>query len=94
MTDAYDAVKSLGMFSGARQHQNFSNLKNLLPVAQMQPASQPHAFEKGRLSHCLHISCLRRSRSLPASSWNARTPAACWCWLTPVAVRWPSVDLI
>ena len=40
MTDAYDAVKSLGMFSGARQHQNFSNLKNLLPVAQMQPSVQ------------------------------------------------------
>ncbi|MFK7915340.1 MAG: serine hydrolase domain-containing protein [Pseudomonadales bacterium] len=47
MSDAYEAVKALQMFSGARQHQNFSNMKNLLPVTRMEPSCQPFAFQRG-----------------------------------------------
>lgn len=47
MTDAYQAVNSLEMFSGARQHQNFSNFKNLLPVSEMPAAAAPCPFETG-----------------------------------------------
>ena len=47
MTDTAQAVAELAMFSGARQHQNFSNMKNLLPVAEMRPAPAPYAFPQG-----------------------------------------------
>ena len=48
MTDAYEAVSNLEMFSGARQHQNFSNFKNLLPVSEMPTAAEPCPFETGQ----------------------------------------------
>ena len=47
MTDTAQAVASLGMFSGARQHHNFSNFKNLLSVREMQPAAEPFVFTQG-----------------------------------------------
>ena len=51
MTNTAQAAKGLRMFSGARQHENFSNLKNLLPVSEMQPSAAPFVFPQGeRLS--------------------------------------------
>jgi CubicO group peptidase (beta-lactamase class C family) len=47
MNNAYQAVQQLQMFSGARQHQNFSNFKNLLPVSKMHPAPAPVALPAG-----------------------------------------------
>ena len=48
MTDAYQAVSNLDMFSGARQHHNFSNFKNLLPVSEMRAAAEACPFEAGK----------------------------------------------
>ena len=42
-SDVAAAVANLRMFSGEQQHQNFSNLKRLLPVSAMRAA--PRAFE-------------------------------------------------
>ena len=47
MKDRHQAVRNLQMFSGARQHENFSNLKNLLPVTKMRPAPEPFVFPQG-----------------------------------------------
>ncbi len=47
MSDTAEAVQNLQMFSGARQHENFSNLQNLLPVTEMPPAARPSAFPQG-----------------------------------------------
>ncbi|MEM9623886.1 MAG: serine hydrolase [Pseudomonadota bacterium] len=47
MTDTAQAVTQLAMFSGARQHQNFSNFKNLLPVSVMEPAADAFLFPQG-----------------------------------------------
>ena len=47
MTNTAEAVSNLRMFSGARQHHNFSNFKNLLPVTEMQPAVMPYIFPHG-----------------------------------------------
>ncbi|MEM1436150.1 MAG: serine hydrolase [Pseudomonadota bacterium] len=43
-----EAVRSLKMFSGERQHQNFSNFKNLLPVSEMRPSPRPYVFPDGK----------------------------------------------
>lgn len=48
MSDPYQAVADLQMFSGARQHQNFANMQNLLPSKQMSAASRPYAFQSGK----------------------------------------------
>jgi CubicO group peptidase (beta-lactamase class C family) len=47
MNNTAETVRSLRMFSGARQHENFSNLKNLLPVKEMRPSPQPYIFPQG-----------------------------------------------
>ncbi len=47
MTNVAEAVAKLRMFSGERQHENFSNLKNLLPVSEMRPSPDPFVFPEG-----------------------------------------------
>ena len=47
MTDTAETVRDLRMFSGARQHRNFSNFKNLLPVSEMPPSPSPFVFPAG-----------------------------------------------
>lgn len=44
MTDRSETVRKIGMFSGARQYENFANFKNLLPVSEMQQSARPQPF--------------------------------------------------
>ncbi|MEM8769817.1 MAG: serine hydrolase [Pseudomonadota bacterium] len=47
MTNVAETVAKLGMFSGERQHEHFSNLKNLLPVSELRPSPEPFTFPLG-----------------------------------------------
>ena len=48
MATTAERVSSLAMFSGARQYENFANLKNILPAREMRRSTHPTLFPDGR----------------------------------------------